>query len=381
MSLIPLLPVQGSAEVLCLKVTARFRFGQNRIIVRHGVRERGCPKGWKKILNLDDYLGQKGDQGDPGPQGPAGSQGPAGEDGSIRIYGDGSAGALSISGAVSLAQANLQFSDIHIESGATLTVQSGTVLRVTGTFLNEGTITVATFAAGGRTHTVDSSMLAVPFRPAKPGIARSSAMNGSQGTSAGIQTGGLGGNGLLEAHAAILLSPGIAGGGGGGAGFSEGGAGGGSFIILAANSIINAGAIHASGATGGANGGGGGGGGIVILASQTSISNTGSINANGGNGGAISTSSGPGGGGGGGVVHFLAPTIPNTGTVSITNGSGSSGGAGVSTSPRSAGGGGGASGGPGGQGGDVFTDNSAAAGVDGSSGWFIQTLAEPTSLF
>lgn len=385
-------PVELFADVLCLKVTARYRFGRNRIILRHKVRNfaSSCGRGYKPVLDLDQYVGTPGERGEAGPagadgvdgaQGPQGAQGPAGEDGSIRIYGDGSAGSLSVSGSTTLNAANLQYSDITIEPGGTLTLPSGTILRVSGSFVNQGTITVNTFSAGGRTHTVDTSMLAVPFRPALPGVARSPAMNGSYGTSAGIQSGGLGGNGLLEAHAARLLAPGLSGGGGGGAGFSEGGAGGGALVILARGSLENSGIINADGSDGGASGGGGGGGGIIILASETSISNTGNINANGGNGGARTTLTGPGGGGGGGVVHFIAPAIPNSGTVSTGPGTGSSGGTGVTGTPRSAGGGGGASGGAGGSGGDVFTDNSASAGVAGSSGWVIETLADPTSLF
>ena len=70
-----------------------------------------------------------------------------GADGSIRIYGDGSAGDLLVaSGSVSLSATNTQYHNIQVASGALLIVPSGTVLRATGTFVNEGTVQVSGYA-------------------------------------------------------------------------------------------------------------------------------------------------------------------------------------------------------------------------------------------
>lgn len=66
-------------------------------------------------------------------------------------YGNGSSGALAISssqdwtdaGGDAPANEALQFTDITIGSGQTLTLPSGTVIRRTGTFTNNGTLAVA----------------------------------------------------------------------------------------------------------------------------------------------------------------------------------------------------------------------------------------------
>lgn len=44
---------------------------------------------------------------------------------------------------------NFQFTDFSVAAGVTLTVPSGTVIRCTGTFTNNGTIVVNTGAPGG----------------------------------------------------------------------------------------------------------------------------------------------------------------------------------------------------------------------------------------
>jgi hypothetical protein len=65
------------------------------------------------------------------------------------IYGDGSAGPRIVSSDASLDDdVNRQYSQLTIESGATLTVPSGTVIRVSGSFTNNGTIVVGTGARG-----------------------------------------------------------------------------------------------------------------------------------------------------------------------------------------------------------------------------------------
>ena len=101
------------------------------------------------------YLGcgtQMGAQNQVGPQGPDGPQGAmgapgvdgvAGTDGSLRIYGNGSAGAHVVSVAEdwgSTPPSNLMFTDFTINSGMTLDIPSGIVIRCKGTFTNNGTI-------------------------------------------------------------------------------------------------------------------------------------------------------------------------------------------------------------------------------------------------
>ncbi len=393
----PLIAAQPiAAEYLCMKVTGNLKRSGDRFRVKHSVAGV-CPSGYEIILDLSAQQGSAGatgatgatgpqgipgNQGPPGATGSQGNQGVAGADGSLRIYGDGSAGALVVSSNQSLTSANLQFSSVVIQSGQTLTVESGTIIRCSGSFENAGNIVVNTFAGGARAATnIGSSVISAPYRQANAGSARSSAINGFLGTAADDLAGGLGANGLNAGQANMLLRPGPNGGGGGGAGFSDGGAGGGTLTILAFGEIINSGSITANGQAGGSDGGGGGGGGIIILASADSISNSGDLNAEGANGGARSSVSGPGGGGGGGIIHLLAPNFVNTGSISVTGGSGSSGGAGVNSSPRAGGGGGGAMGGSGGQGGEVFFNDTAAAGIDGAVGQILQTSVDPTGLF
>src|SRR5262245_58211752 len=90
--------------------------------------------------------GPPGSQGPPGatgatgPTGPTGATGPigppgaAGANGSLRIYGDGSAGDRIFSADSILAVGNLQFHDFTVNPGVTLHIHSGTVIRCTGTF-------------------------------------------------------------------------------------------------------------------------------------------------------------------------------------------------------------------------------------------------------
>src|SRR5262245_28730335 len=83
-----------------------------------------------------------GPQGEPGDQGAAGAPG---ADGSVRVYGNGSAGARTISADESWLEggnppANIQFTNFTIDAGVTLIIPSGTVIRCTGTFTNNGTL-------------------------------------------------------------------------------------------------------------------------------------------------------------------------------------------------------------------------------------------------
>ena len=161
-----------------------------------------------------------------------------------------------------------------------------------------------------------------------------------------------------------------------------GGGGGGSITILAKNGIVigATGRISASGSNAGL-GGGGGAGGFIILASQGSIQNNGQIFAFGGNGGNASTFQGNGGGGSGGVVHMLAPSIVG-GTVYVSGGQGAANEETISQNIRIGGGGGGALAGLGGAGANVAAGTSTATAANpGDSGFFVQSLVDPTALF
>jgi hypothetical protein len=96
--------------------------------------------------------GPQGPQGDPGPQGPQGVQGIQGIQGiagDLRVYGDGTAGERNVTANATLEDVNLQYTNFRVASGVVLTVPSGTVIRCTGTFTNDGTILVDTFSRGG----------------------------------------------------------------------------------------------------------------------------------------------------------------------------------------------------------------------------------------
>jgi hypothetical protein len=74
----------------------------------------------------------------PGPPGPPGT------DGQLRIYGDGSAGGVKVSATTDLLtlvpNGNFQFDNLTVDATATLNVPSGTVIRCTGTFTDNGSI-------------------------------------------------------------------------------------------------------------------------------------------------------------------------------------------------------------------------------------------------
>ena len=322
-----------------------------------------------------------------GPAGATGATGAAGDDGQMRIYGDGSAGALTISADTTLNSTdhlNLQYTDITINAGTTLTVQSGTVLRCTGTFTNNGTLRVGTFAYGSRFNGVaDTNTRYAANRGAHPGVARSAAMNGEISAAAGTATAGLGGISLSEMEARQIRYPGGVGGGGGGfAGTQFGAHGGGTLVVLCAGPLVNNGSITANGDNGSA---GAGAGGILIFASPTAVTNgaAGVISANGGKGQDSNIDIGASGGGGGGIIHFISPaiTIAVAGNVTANGGAAGSDASNVTADPASAGGGGGACGGDGGSGGTVAIGGATAAASAGGAGYVLQTPADPTALF
>jgi hypothetical protein len=343
------------------------------------IRSNRCVRGETKINNISMLTGADGTNG---------TNGADGANGSLRVYGDGSAGALTISSNTILSEVNTQFTDVVINSGVILTVRSGTVIRCTGTFTNNGTINVGTHSIGAYLHDSTTGMGTSPtFAVGGQGIASAPAGQGAFGTNAAILQGGASGINISIQTAKNVLRPGLVGGSGGGAGFSfvGGGSGGGTFTVIASGAITNNGSITADGQDISSSGAGGGGG-IVILASKTSVTNaaSGTISATGGDGGASTTTSGAHGGGGGGIIHLLSTTAPvNAGTLTVAGGAAGDNSTAVTASPRVAGSGGGSCGGAGGNGSNVSSSGSgnvSSGNAAGTSGYTFLTTVDPTSL-
>lgn len=283
--------------------------------------------------------------------------------------------------------ANLQFTDFTIIGGVTLNIPSGTVIRCTGTFTNNGQVKVQVGAVGGDLSGNVPTVGTWSTSPADPGASLRAAGSGEWGDSTSIRNGGFGGTELSIFQARQVRSPGPkAGGAGGGTGTGSAGAGGGSLVVLARTAIVNAGAgIIADGANSAASGGGGGAGGIVILASAGSITtNTAPISVKGGAGGANNSAVGPGGGGGGGFAHLMAPVVTTTTSTFVTDGGLAGTNSVTMTAPaRGGGGGGGACAGRGGTGGSAGAGPSPGAGPgeDGIQGYVLVDQFDPTSLF
>ena len=338
--------------------------------------------------------GPAGPQGEVGPTGAAGvtgatgPAGPAGADGQLRIYGDGSSGAYSVTGTEnwlsSPPDSMLQYTDFTVSSGTVLFVPSGTVIRCTGTFTNNGTVAVFSGARGGFTTAPQSGATEAATSPAAIGLAALAAQDGEYGDSSATRTGGSGGLAQLKLTLYELLNPGPVGGAGGGGGIGHnGGSGGGSLVILAATGITNGGIIAATGADGGS-GCGGGGGGFVVLASKTQVTNAaaGTIDASGGDGGVSVIWAGTGGGGGGGVIHLIAPSVSNQGSTNIAAGTAGMNVVNVTQTWRSGGAGGGACGGNGGTGATInAAGNQTTAATAGTVGWLFLSTTDPTALF
>ncbi len=311
-------------------------------------------------------------------------------------YGNGTAGAKVVSTDENWNSAegypgNLQFIDLTINAGVTLTLPSGITLRCTGAFTNNGTIIVLPGVEGGFAgQTGSGGDFSSEAVPPGAGIGTLAAQAGESGDDNSARLGGRGGFGISEFEARQILAVAVPGGGGGATAGSDsssgvteisGSAGGGAVRILAAGSIVN-GAGAAIRADGGEGRGGGGGGGVVILASSTEVRNEGTVSATGGDGEDGDSNQAPSGGGGGGLVHLLAPTI-SAGTLSVGGGSPGAIGPGVSAVARFGGGGGGPGAGAGGDGGDVpaggFSEPTAA--TAGSDGFGISTVVDPEAMF
>ncbi len=300
--------------------------------------------------------------------------------------GDGSAGNLTVAAGQnwnSSPPLNPNFADITINAGQTLLVPAGTIIRCSGTFTNNGTLSVL---AGAENSNQGGFFFAGPsggpYSYAHPGDTRRMAAAGQwdnnmiavPGTN--LQ-GGAGGNSIPQVIARTSFAY-FRLGGGAGAGSFQSFPGGGLVKIYCEGPIVNAGTISAVGSNA-SNGHGGGGGGIVILASRTAVSNSGSINVNGGNGGSSTNYAGNGGGGGGGIVIMASPTAPVLGTVSLAGGAEGTGAGALTTQSRHAGGGGGGSGGAGGTGGNVSGATPAAAGA-GAAGYSVAMTLDPLTI-
>jgi hypothetical protein len=388
------IPCCASAELLCVKqrITARSTISLGSALVV--TKEARCPRGFKALLSnaSSPGTGVSGPQGPQGPQGPAGqagAQGPAGVDGSLRVYGDGSQGSRTIAVSELMTEPLVQFVNLTISSGATLTVPTGTVIRCSGAFRNNGSIQILPEALGGVMDASSTTTLTVPSH-ASPGAAlvASVAASGEYGVSAVRLYGGRGGSSFSDPVLRTLVRLSVFGGGAGGAGRdSTGGAGGGTLTVIAGGEIVNNGVLSANGANG-IPGAGGGGGGAVVLASKVSIANTGVIQVNGGAGGNSKLNSAAGGGGGGGLVHLIAPAVSvSPGSIQAKGGQAGTTTVAVNASPRAAGGGGGA--GVGAGGGFGCSVSSAASGSlqsdchdgEGAENMPLVTIADPTSFF
>ncbi len=375
-------PLSASAQAASSTVICKKR--SNGAIT---LRTRRCSASETKVTNITALTGATGPTGSTGAPGSAGSEG---ADGALRIYGDGSSGALNVATTTlwSGSEALGQYTDCSIAAGVTLTVSTGTVLRCSGSFTNEGTIVVTNYYLGPEIGGVPASggMLPNNLGASTPslGWGRVAAGNGGYGTNLAAVAGGGVGFALPRSVAANILRPGTIGGGAGGSPVGAFGAsGGGTLTVLAKGAIVNKGTIQVNGVGGGSGLGGGGAGGIIILASKESVLNgvTGTLEADGGPGSDSNIYRASGGGGGGGLIHILSPVINMLGASSVLGGAAGDSSVNVTNSPRSGGGGGGSMVGAGGAGGTVATNNTISGTAAGENGLVIQTLTDPTSLF
>ncbi len=366
---------------LCYPLSASAQSASSTVICKKNsngaiaLRNRRCAARETKITNISTLQG---------------ATGPQGSDGALRIYGDGSSGALTVSssGTWSGTEALGQYTACSIATGVTLTVPTGTVIRCSGSFTNDGTIVVSNPYLGPQSGGIAASGGILPNNEGASlgglGWGRVAASSGGYGSNTATVAGGFGGFGLAVNFAANILRPGPLGGGAGGAPVgSYGTSGGGTLTVLASGAIANSGTIRADGVSAIAGLGGGGAGGIIILASKTSVSNEagGALEADGGDGGASNSFRASSGGGGGGLIHILSPVITMTGTTSVLGGAAGDSSTNVTNSPRGGGAAGGSMVGAGGAGGSVATNNTISGTSAGGEGLVIQTLTDPTSLF
>lgn len=309
------------------------------------------------------------------------------------IYGDGSAGPLTISVDTDWQMnppTSYEFTDVTIAAGVTLTVPSGVTILATGTFTNLGTIEVQTWGGAGSISYQDEPLpdggagpivTVSVFEPAR-GVASRAARNGVVTRGPGAPS-AHGGYKMPTAAARRLIRITEEGGGAGGSACASptsclGGEGGGAFSVRAAG-VVQAGAIHANGGAATLECAGGGAGGVIVIVSAVSIS-VGAITARGANGGSngFGAACAGGGGGGGGIVHLVAPQVGPTTSVDVNFGNGTHYGWPVPYPPITASaGGGGACGGHGGSSGGL----PSGYGGPGGLGLVLTTQKNPASLF
>src|SRR5258708_6073556 len=304
--------------------------------------------------------------------------------------GDGSAGNLTVAASTDWSNTppvNPNFANITINGGQTLTVAAGTTIRCSGTFTNNGILSVVPGATSRGAFLSALNGVSGPSMfltsVAHPGDAPSAATlgmshNGIGGTFA--VDGGTGGRAISRGAAQMSFGY-FRIGGGSGAGYdNQGNRGGGLVKIYCEGAIVNAGTINAQGESGTNGTIAGGGGGIVVLASRATVSNSGTINVSGGNG-AVSTSwGGNGGGGGGGIVIMVSSIAPSLGTVNIAGGLGATNTSSATAGARTGGAGGGGSGGAGGDGGSVNAGGVPTNAGNGGAGYSITMTLDPISI-
>ena len=378
------------ADKVCIKsrITAAGRIRMRKVVLPS---TSSCASGFLEVVDTSSLTGPQGAAGTTGATGTAGAEGAAG------VYGDATLGDVVVPNGDSILQ-NGMYNDFTIESGSTVTAQSGTVIRATGTCTINGTVNVSTFAAGGIVLSPVSDTRRLASRDPHPGQAKSvpttGEVLGSTSPATALNgTGGLGfGSGTAYDSARNLIRPGNLGGGGGGSAFLLGSvstssnSGGGTIVFLCQNGITigAAGFVNAIGAGAGADASGGGGGGIVVLATPSNLDIQGTVDVRGGNGANANTSvaTAAGGGGGGGlIISLYGGTLNASGTTVVTGGiGGTSAGAPAPSLPFVSGSGGGASYGNGGDGGGARS-SSLTSRTNGSPGGAIFFSEEPTKLF
>lgn len=207
--------------------------------------------------------------------------------------GDGSDGAFNPTADTTIS-GEKNYTSVFIPAGVTVKVSNAVVFKVSGAFINKGSLSADSQGAAGGTGV--SGVTA-----GRHGENGGSAAGGAGGT--GSQAcGGAGGSvnvlGIKEPELALQYIPILVGAGGGSGGgtnrnsyVSGAGAHGGGAIVIVAKEFYNSGTITANGGNGGTQpntgyvGGGGGGGGGCIIVIAENLNDTGTITANGGNGG------------------------------------------------------------------------------------------------
>jgi hypothetical protein len=376
---VPLLSsTEAAGDTICKTTTGA-------LVLRHN-----CRKGESRV-----DLSRFGVVGQPGATGATGTPG---AEGALRVYGDGSAGALDVEqnsglGGFGSDDTNTQYTSITIKPGTTFGVPSGTVLRSTGNCDIEGAIRVDTFALGGvRGGTSDGNLVSPGGQPAGTGFVGGPPQVGAIGSNGDVLEGGT----SCEPNPNLngLLLPGSNGGSGGAGGNSfltAGGRGGGTFVIICEGDLTFGvgSSVHVDGTAPagafGTGGAGGGAGGLIVAGSKKSITTLpGSLfSARGGAGENSNTDTAAGGGGSGGKVHFIAPTLTLNGSLNVSGGAAGIAITQITSTIAMGGGAGGCSANIGGNGGTIPIGRPVSPGpaMFGNDGDQTATLADPTTLF